>query len=65
MAQGNLVDDKMKVELTTMERAWIKKALELQRTALLRSRMKEVPGSEIWTLRGREVEALTGVIGRF
>lgn len=52
-------------ELTAMEKQWIKKALETQRNVLQRSRNNEMAGSEIWTLRGKEIETLTALIGRF
>lgn len=48
-----------------MDRGWIKKALESQRAMLIRSRTKEMTGSEVWHLRGREIEQLNLLIGKF
>lgn len=52
-------------ELTAIEKQWIKKSLETMRNVLMRSRGKEVVGGEIWVLRGKEVDALNVLIGRF
>lgn len=63
MAMGE--SKKVVFEFDGMERGWLLKALELQRAALLRSRGREVAGSDIWTLRGKEIEALTSLRNRF
>lgn len=53
------------VEVTLVDRLWIRKALELQRAALVRARAKEMSGSEVWHLRGRELEGLNALLSRF
>lgn len=52
------------IEVSVFERQWLRKAVETQRGALIRSRAKELDGSEIWSLRGREIEALTALLSR-
>lgn len=54
-----------KFELGVMDVQWVKKALETQRFQLIRSRTKEVPGTEIHVLRGKEVDSLTRLIQTF
>lgn len=49
----------------TVERLWIQRALIGERERLLRGRAKEVAGSEIWALRGKELEFLNALIARF
>lgn len=56
--------DKVQLELTAWDKLWIKKALETQRRVLERARSNEMPGSEIYVWRGKEIEALTTLIGR-
>lgn len=58
MAKEDVVS---KVE-EVLRRAWIKKSLELQRAALFRSRGKEIPGSEIYALRTKELQLLDQLI---
>lgn len=50
--------------LDALDKAWIKKSIELQRHALNRAMIKEVPGSEIANIRKKEIEYLTGLISR-
>lgn len=54
-----------KFELAVLEIQWIKKALEDERLRMIRARGKEMPGSEIAQLRGREVDQLTLLIQKF
>lgn len=63
MAESKVVVPPM--ELSAMERAWIQQSLQLQRASLIRSRGKEIAGAEIWTLRGREIEAISALLNRF
>lgn len=42
-------------------RNWLRKAIETQRAALVRSRTKELAGSEIYQLRTREIDALNSL----
>jgi len=48
-----------------LRRVWIKKALELQKAALMRTRGKEIPGSEIYALRTKEIQFIDGLIEEF
>lgn len=48
----------VQIGLTQLDRAWIVKALASLRQSLIRSRAKEMPGSEIWALRARELDML-------
>ena len=52
-------------DLTAMERQWIVQSLKTQYAVLQRSRNKEHVGSEIYMLRGRELDALNALITRF
>lgn len=54
-----------KYEFNAVERGWLKKSLESQRSMLIRSRQKELTGSDVWVLRGKEIEFLTVLISRF
>lgn len=51
-----------KFDLDATQRMWVLSSLTTQRNVLLRSRNKEVTGGEIWVLRGKEIEALNGLI---
>lgn len=53
------------VELTVMERQWIRKALETQRMVLTRSRDREMEGGEVRALRNKEIEAVNRVLDKF
>lgn len=55
----------MSVELTPVERMWIVRCLASQRQMLSRARQKEMPGSDIWHLRGREIDDLGELARRF
>lgn len=57
--------DTPQVQLSLIDKLWIQRALMQQRDSLQRSRNKEVAGSEIWTLRGKEIESLTQLMQRF
>lgn len=60
MAEQSIV----KLELSVLERQYVKRSLEVLRTTLVRSRAKELAGSDVYTFRGKEIEALTALIGR-
>lgn len=47
-----------KFDLQVLEVLWLRKALEALRVSLMRSRDKEIVGSEIYQLRSREVDAV-------
>lgn len=49
----------------TVEKLWIQRALIGERERLLRGRAKEIAGSDIWHLRGKELEFLNALIARF
>lgn len=51
-------------EFSVMERGWIRQCVETQRKVLLRSRLKEIAGGEIWQLRGKEIDALTALLAK-
>ena len=53
------------VVLDVLERQWVRKSLETQRAVIVRGRNKELPGSDIWTLRGKEMDILTNLISKF
>lgn len=46
------------LELEGLERAWIARSIEVLKGTLIRSRAKEMPGSEIYELRSREISQL-------
>jgi len=50
--------------LVGLDRQWVRRSLEVLRMQLVRSRMKEVPGSEIYVLRGKELAQLDVLIGK-
>lgn len=54
-----------KYELSAYEAQWVKKALEDERLRLIRARGKELAGSEISVLRGREIDQLTLLLQKF
>lgn len=59
------VAKKVTIELDVIERSWVSVSLQAKREQLVRSRNKEVTGSEIWSLRGREIEAINLLLPRF
>lgn len=50
-----------KIALDILERGYIKKALATLIKVVERSRAKEIPGTEIFQLRDREIAALTDI----
>lgn len=56
---------KLSVELDVIEKSWVHVSLMAKREQLVRSRNKEVTGSEIWVLRGKEIEALNALTPKF
>lgn len=52
------------LDLSVMDRLWIRKSLELQRTSIVRSRGKEMEGSPILALRDAEVAQLNALLAR-
>lgn len=53
-----MADGDKKVDLTLIDRLWLKKALALQSKSIERSLSNELPGSEVAELRRREIAAL-------
>lgn len=51
-----------KLEFDVMELAWLRKSCETQRNVLIRQRGKEQVGSEIYAMRGREVDAVNALL---
>lgn len=47
------------------ERIYAKRALEVLRGVLVRSKAKEVPGSEVQALRDREIAIIDAALRRF
>lgn len=64
---GDVMAESKKVsfELDAIERSWVHVSLQAKREQLVRSRNKEVTGSEIWVLRGKEIEALNALMPKF
>lgn len=60
-----MADAKSNMEFTALERAYVKKALQSFRVTVVRMRSKELVGSEIHTLRGKEFDELSKLIERF
>lgn len=54
-----------KFEFSVLERQYLARALDLYKASLVRSRSKEMAGSDIWTLRGKEIEAVGALLSRF
>lgn len=53
------------LKLDALERAWVKKSIDLQLQALKRSRGNEIVGSEIYVLRTKELDALAALALKF
>lgn len=60
-----MAEVKKAMEFESMERQWMRKALETQRQALVRSCSKEFQGSEIYELRQKEIRAVDALLARF
>lgn len=56
---------KKSFEFDAQERGWIKQALLNQSKMLMRSRTKEIAGGEIWHLRGKEIDIVNTLAGKF
>lgn len=52
-------------ELLPLEKQWIKKALKDLMATLQRARLKELDGSEIYQLRGKEIEQLQQIFNKY
>lgn len=57
--------DVVAVSLSGLERVWIKQSIGSQIKMLLRSRQKEIAGGEVWVLRGKEIDVLNSILGKF
>lgn len=65
MASKELVSDPgFTLYCSIMEKLWIKKALQLQHDSIKRSLNKEIPGTEIYDLRQRELISLVALMAR-
>lgn len=60
-----MAEQVMKVELDVTERQYVVLAISRLRQQVQRSRGKEVPGSEIWRLRGEEDLRLEALARKF
>lgn len=52
------------VVLTVLDRNWIRKALELQRTSVVRSRGREMEGSPVLAVRDEEVKQINSILAK-
>lgn len=50
------------LQLEGLERAWVRRALEVLRGTLIRSRGKELAGSEVYEMRTREIAQLNALL---
>lgn len=50
------------ITLDLVEKLWVQKSLDLQKTALVRSRNKEMAGSEIYFLRQKEIDVVEALM---
>lgn len=57
--------EEMTVKLSVQDRQYIVAAFVKLRDTLIRSRAKELPGSEIWVLRGKELEQIEVLSRKF
>lgn len=53
------------VKLEGLDRAWVKRCIATQRAALVRQRAKEIEGSDIDVLRGKEIQQLDALAAKF
>lgn len=53
------------VELTSLERQWVMKSIDLQVASLKRSLTKEIVGSDIHRLRSKEINDLQSLVSKF
>lgn len=53
------------IKMNVLEKGWIVQSLTTQRNALIRARNKEMQGSEIHTLRTKEIEFLNTLIHKY
>lgn len=60
-----MMANELKLELNAVERAWIKQSLATQVKVLTRARSREMVGSEIYSLREKEIAQVSALIGRF
>lgn len=56
--------DEKSFVLSVMDRLWIRKSLELQRTSLERSKGKEMAMSPVLEMRDREIAAINSVLAK-
>lgn len=61
MADANV----KKFDIEVMDRQWIHSSLQAKRDQLVRARNKETSGSQVWVIRGQEIEQLNALINRF
>lgn len=59
-----MADSLLKIEVKPLEKAWLAKALETLRDKLVRNRMKEMAGSEIYALRGKEIDQVNEILNK-
>lgn len=50
------------VEFNHLERLYVSRALASYRASLVRSRNKEMVGSEVWRIRGNEIDRVADIV---
>lgn len=56
------LEKEVSVTLTSKDRAYLMRAVVTLRQALIRSRAKEVAGSQVWEFRGAELDELDELV---
>lgn len=57
-------DAETTITVSLVERLYVKRAMGMLAASLARSRKNEVDGSEIWHLRGREIDTVNKILGK-
>lgn len=65
MAERSVSDVAKAPELSVVERAYVKRALDVLKGTLIRSRSKEMVGSDIFALRTKEIDTISGIMEKF
>lgn len=56
--------DVQQLETSVVDRLWLRKSLELQRAAIVRSKGKEMEGSPVLKMRDEEVAQINSILAR-
>lgn len=57
-------DGVVSVALSVLERNWVRKSLELQRTSIVRGKNKEMDGSPVRGLRDTECAQINAILAK-